>query len=331
MEGPRPIDVYGGCISALQSLRKEFLDWSERSSLRHQLILWQGPGDPPSREAWEKFLLAVGVFPFEPSAPDEKAEFHFLPDASRCNSFRWLETPRIREEEYDALREFEQLTLRAYGGLHSMLDVHDWCLPGKECSVPKWFWLGRDPPFGMKYPWLQFLYECAAEWPVIPNAPAWMPKPRELTVWKTSAKLIESQNVWALSAEAISRWLPPDVDDFMSAWKEIGDAIRAKREEARPHWDAEESLLTYNRKPIKRFKQPAENQKAVLAAFEKARWPNRISASDVSWDNPTSKQRDSTVRELNKKHITKDQMHFAMDGTKITWGRGPKPPSKLAK
>jgi hypothetical protein len=40
---------------------------------------------------------------------------------------------------------------------------------------------------------------------------------------------------------------------------------------------------------------------------------------------PDPKRLDSARRELNKRHITKDQMYFAMSGiTQITWYSGPK-------
>ncbi len=328
MDGPRPIELYGDSISILRGLLKEFREWSGWSPLRHQLIVWQGQGDPPISKDWEKFLLEVGIFPHEAIAPDEKTEFQFLPDASMCNGFRWRETSHIRDGEYDILWEFEQLTLSAHGALSRMLRVHDWCLPGTECRLPGWFLPGRDPPFGLKYLWLQFLYDRAAEWPPLPDAPPWMPMTRTLVGKKAKAKLIECRDVWMLSAEAISRWLPADVDDFMSAWKSIP---KPAPKEDRPHWDAARRLLTYKGKDIKRLTKNAKNLEIVVQRFEETHWSRPVTEKEL-WNHTDKKWLDSAMRELNKRHITPGLMHFEMKGTiEITWGSGPKPPRKTAK
>ena len=338
MDEARPIDRYRGCISNLQGLSKEFQNWSELSPMRHQLILWQGPGDPPTTEAWKEFLLEVGIFPFEANTPDDNAEFHFLPDASRCNSFRWRETPEIRDGEFDILLDFEHLALDAYGGLSSMLKVHEWYLPGAECKVPKWFWPGRDPGSGMIYPWLQVLYESASEWPAVSDAPAWMPTTRDLVGKKAIAKLVESQDVWMLSAEAISRWLPPDVDDFMAAGKAAAyTAPKPYREKEKPNWDGEARRLTYKGCLIKEFNQPSENQTLVLASFQEDSWPNQIFDPLPPKACIAPKERlGDTVDALNDHHKTPGKMHFGRVGTGegIRWCDGPKPlrpPSKKLK
>jgi hypothetical protein len=138
MYGTKPIDRYGNAIACLQGLRKKFQDWSELSPMQHQMILWLGPGDPPTIEAWKEFLLEVGIFPYEASTPEERTEFRLLPDASRWNSLRWRDAPKIRGE-YDILLESKELVLHVYSGLRTMLWVHEWCLLGSECKVPKWF------------------------------------------------------------------------------------------------------------------------------------------------------------------------------------------------
>jgi len=332
MDEERPIDRYRGCISSLQELRKQFQSWSESSPMRHQMIQWQGPGDPPTREVWKEFLLEVGIFPFEARMPDEQAEFHFMPDASRCNSFRWRETPYIREGEYDIFWEFEGLAQHAIVGLGNMRRVHEWCLPGSECRVPKWFRPMLDLRGGMMYAWLQVLYDRASEWPTVSDTPAWMPMTRELVGKSVKAKLVESGDVWMLSAEAISRWLPPDVDDFMSTWKAVAlTAQKASYVNEKPHWDDAKSTLTYKGQVVKKFKQPAKNQKPVLAAFETAGWPSRIADPLPSnYHNP--KRLGDTVDQLNQYHITPNLMHFGMDGENagVLWKPGPKPARKSA-
>ena len=291
--------------------------------MQHQLIVWQGAGGPPTTDEWKKLLLEAGIFPFEASTPDANAEFHFLPDASRCNSFRWRGEPEILEVD------FEHLTQEAVGSLHQMLDVHDWCMPGTECRVPRQFLRGIDPPFGIKYAWLQIVYDVVSEWPAMVDGPAWMPKTRELVGTKARARLIETQDAWMLSAEAVTRWLPPDVDDFLSAWKTIS---RSTPEMVKPKWVAATSTLTYEGQVIKRFRQPAPNQKAVLAAFQKANWPSRIPDPLSSKVHRNPKRFGDTVRQLNETHITPALMYFEMDGNNqgVIWNPGPKPIPKPA-
>jgi hypothetical protein len=118
-----------------------------------------------------------------------------------------------------------------------------------------------------------------------------------------------------LSAEAISRWLPPDVDD-----------------QEKPHWDAARSKLTYKGQVIKRFKQPAKNQESVFAAFEEARWVTRIGDPVSPKGLPDPRQLSATVRQLNKNRKA-DVMWFEMggDGKSVIWNSGPKPANKPAK
>ena len=56
------------------------------------------------------------------------------------------------------------------------------------------------------------------------------------------AEVVESQDVFRLSSEAISRWLPSDMDDFMIAW--MATPKPPHPEEDKPHWDEEKSLLS---------------------------------------------------------------------------------------
>jgi hypothetical protein len=175
----------------------------------------------------------------------------------------------------------------------------------------------------MTYLWLQFLQDCAAECPAIPDAPPWMPQTRELVGKKGKAKFVECSNVWTLSAEAISRWLPPDVDNFMAAWKEIADALRAAREEATPHWDAKHFKLTYKGETIKQLNTGATARIVLLNLLEKARWSGSVDEPDEWKKGEELKQFCSTMDQLNKnhfkkKHITEHLLHFAMDGCSAT-------------
>ncbi len=285
MDEPRPIDRYGGCVADLKSIADRFLFWSERSPLRHQFFLWQGPGDP-SLGAWKQFLLDVGIFPFKANAPGELVKFDFS-SASTCHGFRWQGRVEVRapsaKPRYiwrafrpeNAVHDLEDLAKRAIVALSRMHEVREWCLPGAESKIPMAF-RGRVPSSGnMTYFWLRFLYECASEWP---DSPSWMPKTRELVRKGTSVKLSESQDVWRLSAEAIFRWMPPDVDDFMSAWKAA--PAKTVTEKPKPHWDAKTMLLMYQGEIVRKVSRSAKNVIDLLNAAEEAGWPEVIGQPD---------------------------------------------------
>jgi hypothetical protein len=184
----------------------------------------------------------------------------------------------------------------------------------------------------MTHLWLESLYAATSEWPPLPDAPPWMPKTRELVGKKARAKLIESQDVWMLSAEAISRWLPPDVDDFLREWQRIAAASKAAHDEAIPQWDAENSVLIYQDAEILRFKRPAPRQVELLNAFEnKVHWARPVGEKDVWKDCDSPKRLSDTVRGLNER-ITNDNMHFKLDGWgKATWLPSPDPKKKKRK
>ena len=167
--------------------------------MQHQLILWQGPGDPCDTKAWEECLREAAIVPFEARTPDERVESYFMASASRYHCFRWRETPEMRERDDDILQESEWLARHAVICLSSMLLAHERCLPGSKYGVPKVFGAIQDRRFGMVCDWLQVLYECVSEWPKVLDAPAWMPKTRETTGTKGKVKLVESSDVWALS------------------------------------------------------------------------------------------------------------------------------------
>lgn len=90
---------------------------------------------------------------------------------------------------------------------------------------------------------------------------------------------------------------------------------------AGPHWDTRRRTLYLGQQVVKRFKRPAPNQEAVLAAFEQQRWPERI-------DDPLSESADlmpqdrlhDVLRRLNHGH-EHPLLHFRRDGrgTGIAW------------
>jgi hypothetical protein len=84
----------------------------------------------------------------------------------------------------------------------------------------------------------------------------------------------------------------------------------------KPTWDADLRELRVGHQVIKRFRQPAGNQVAVLACFEEQRWPLRINdpLADNSDMEPKRRLRD-TVFALNRKHRAPKVLLFEADGT----------------
>ncbi len=109
--------------------------------------------------------------------------------------------------------------------------------------------------------------------------------------------------------------------------------VRVSAEEnTKPHWDEDTWTLSYGDRVVKRFKQPAENQTAVIAAFEEASWPKRIDDPIPPTVKIDSKRRvNSTVRQLNLCRKA-DVMWFEAggNGESFIWHPGPKPANKPA-
>jgi hypothetical protein len=89
-----------------------------------------------------------------------------------------------------------------------------------------------------------------------------------------------------------------------------------------PVWDADRRELRLGKLVVKRFRQPAENQELILAAFEEDGWPPRI-------DNPLASDGDTdavdrlhdAVKKLNRQ--AKRLIRFRSDGrgTGVLWER----------
>jgi hypothetical protein len=54
-----------------------------------------------------------------------------------------------------------------------------------------------------------------------------------------------------------------------------------------PFWDAETRELWLGEHLVKRFRQPAENQVRILAAFEEENWPKSLSDPLPGWTAST--------------------------------------------
>lgn len=83
----------------------------------------------------------------------------------------------------------------------------------------------------------------------------------------------------------------------------------------RPCWDPDRRLLRFNGVLVKHFKWSAENQEAILSAFEEEGWPSRIDDPLPPHEEQDSKRRLSdTIKCLNRKQDN-SIIHFRGDGT----------------
>ena len=86
-------------------------------------------------------------------------------------------------------------------------------------------------------------------------------------------------------------------------------------ESVRPRWDSERRILTLNGTIVKQFKWAAQNQEAVLCAFEEESWPHRVDDPLKPCPEQDSKRRLSdTIKCLNRKQ-SNPIIHFRGDGT----------------
>lgn len=82
-----------------------------------------------------------------------------------------------------------------------------------------------------------------------------------------------------------------------------------------PQWDAGSRRLWWKGTLIKRFRWPAINQEAILAAFEEEHWPERVDDPLPPHREQDSKRRlADTIKCLNRKQIA-PLIHFRGDGT----------------
>jgi len=90
-----------------------------------------------------------------------------------------------------------------------------------------------------------------------------------------------------------------------------------------PRWDAKRRELRLARRLLKRFRVPAPNQEAVLAAFQEEGWPNCIDDPLPPKGDLSPKRRlHDTIKALNRKHRQRPPLvHFLGNGTgeNIVW------------
>lgn len=82
----------------------------------------------------------------------------------------------------------------------------------------------------------------------------------------------------------------------------------------RPTWDSDRLELRVGENVVKRFKSPATNQEAVLAAFEEEEWPPRIDDPLPPRPGQEPKRRlHDTINSLNRHQIC-EMIRFQGDG-----------------
>jgi hypothetical protein len=93
--------------------------------------------------------------------------------------------------------------------------------------------------------------------------------------------------------------------------------------ETLPNWDADTRELRFGTTLVKRFREPAPTQIAILTAFQEERWPPGIDDPLSPKDHTPPKQRlRDTIRRLNR-HQANRLIVFCGDGTgtRVLWRR----------
>jgi hypothetical protein len=100
------------------------------------------------------------------------------------------------------------------------------------------------------------------------------------------------------------------------------EAVRQRNGFA-PCWDARRRELRLARKLLKRFRVPAPNQEAILAAFQEEGWPNCIDDPlPPKGDLSPQRRLHDTIKALNRKHRQRPPLiHFLGNGTgkNVVW------------
>ena len=88
-----------------------------------------------------------------------------------------------------------------------------------------------------------------------------------------------------------------------------------------PHWDSDDRVVRVGQCIVKRYRVPAPNQEAILAAFQEEGWPPHIydPLSPQADQDPKCRLHD-TIKRLNRHHI-RWLLRFAGDGTgeRVCW------------
>jgi hypothetical protein len=87
-----------------------------------------------------------------------------------------------------------------------------------------------------------------------------------------------------------------------------------------PVWDEDRRELRLGRLVLKRFRRPAKNQEAILAAFEEEGWPTRIDSPITNSNDASAAERvHNAVKRLNRQ--VQPFIRFESDGSGegVTW------------
>jgi hypothetical protein len=113
--------------------------------------------------------------------------------------------------------------------------------------------------------------------------------------------------------DAIKVWIPDDIIDRIAS---LVPPPWAEAQHQKPSWNGH--TLMYRGRVIKRFTNPAKNQKRVLSAFEEQGWPEGITDPIPGLKGGThaymSKRVSDTVDGLNDDHVTPGLIRFEADG-----------------
>jgi hypothetical protein len=147
------------------------------------------------------------------------------------------------------------------------------------------------------------------------------PQPGARRFHKADSLAFDERTCFALTAAGVK------------AARELGPPEPAARlDEAAPHpgphhwlvprWDGECRELTFLSEVVKRFRQPAPSQEAVLAAFESRGWPPRIEDPLTGPGFRGGEPLHDTIKNLNR-HQLRPLLRFHGDGTGcgIVWSR----------
>jgi hypothetical protein len=106
-------------------------------------------------------------------------------------------------------------------------------------------------------------------------------------------------------------------------------AFTARLLQIMPDWDAVRRELWLGDVLVKRFRQPARNQEAILAAFQEEGWPARIDDPLSGGDNVDSHDRlHDAVRRLNQQKVRLIEFRSDGLGKGILWDLRKKPAPK---
>jgi hypothetical protein len=139
---------------------------------------------------------------------------------------------------------------------------------------------------------------------------------------------ISSQSCFVLSQKGVlfaRAILELQGSDPTGGAAEEGDSDESEppRDGVAPLWDAKRRELRLARRLVKRFRVPAPNQEAVLAAFQEEGWPNCIDDPLPPKGDISPKRRlHDTIKALNRKHRQRPPLvHFLGNGTgkNIVW------------